>query len=398
VPSAPVESIRRVALLVATLAVVTACGQATRTTPSPSTTDGAGATTTAAPAGEPRRIGVLLPLTGRAAEVGEDLARAAEMALLERGDADVELVPRDTESTAEGAILAARELVNVHDVDVILGPLFGSSAERVADLARAQDVVVLAFSNQSEIAGDGLFVLGYRPEEQVERVVGHAAGRGAARVAALAPDDASGRRAVASLREVLARSLAGELTGAEFYASDAINVGARIDALVGDTAEGELPPFDALLIADGGQRLRQVAQTLPRHGVDPVDVRLLGTRLWDDAPEVLSEAALRGGWYAAVPDGALADFNRRFRDAFGRAPHPLAVLAYDGLLVAAAAADAPSAPVQRITRARGFQGEAGIFRLLPDGRTEHALAIFEVTAAGPVVVDPAPLRFGDAPS
>jgi hypothetical protein len=203
---------------------------------------------------------------------------------------------------------------------------------------------------------------------------------------------------VASLRATLDRALGGELVGAEFYASDAINVGARIDALRGDAAASELPPFDALLIADGGQRLRQVAQLLPRHDVDPVDVRMLGTRLWDDAPEVLGEPALRGGWYAAVPDRALRDFRNRFRDVFGRSPHPLAVLAYDGLLVAADAAGEPATAVQRITEARGYQGEAGILRLLPDGRTEHALAVFELTATGPVIVDPAPMRFLDEPS
>jgi ABC-type branched-subunit amino acid transport system substrate-binding protein len=386
----------RAVALVAALIVVTACQQASRTAPTPSTATGQAASEPAA--GEPRRIGLLVPLTGRAGEVGQDLARAAEMALLERAAANVELIQRDTASTAEGAILAARELVEVHDVDVILGPLFGSHAERVAGVARRADVVVLAFSNQSEIAGDGLFVLGYRPEEQVERVVAYAVDRGLARIAGLAPDDAYGRRATASLRETVARQLEADLIGTEFYGSDAIDAGARIDALRGETAPGGLPPFDALLIADGGQRLLQVAQLLPRHDVDPVDVRMLGTRLWEDSPTVLRAPALRGGWYAGVPDSALSDFRSRFREVFGRAPHPLAILAYDGLLVAADAAEEPATALQRITEARGYQGEAGIFRLRSDGRAEHALAIFELTAGGALVVDPAPLRFIDEPS
>jgi ABC-type branched-subunit amino acid transport system substrate-binding protein len=396
-PSAPVLGAWRAVVLVAAFSAVTACQQASRTGSGPSTTTAA-ATSSAAAGEELRRIGVLVPLTGRAGEVGRDLARAAEMALLERGDAGVELIPRDTESSAEGAILAARELVEVHDVDVILGPLFGSHAERVAGLARRENVVVLAFSNQSEIAGGGLFVLGYRPEEQVERVVNYALDRGLSQVAGLAPDDAYGRRAVASLRETVARALGAELVAAEFYGSDAIDAGSRIDALRGETAAGGLPPFDALLIADGGQRLRQVAELLPRHDVDPVDVRVLGTRLWGDVPQLAQVSALRGGWYADVPEQALRDFRTRFRDVYGREPHPLAILAYDGLLVAADAAEEPATAIQRITETRGYQGEAGIFRLLPDGRAQHALAIFEVTAGGPVIVDPAPLRFVDEPT
>ncbi len=397
--SIPASSRRRALALAAALLLVGACQQATRTTAEPSTATGTPAAGGPDTAAEPHRIGVLVPLTGRAGEVGRDLARATEMALLERGDANVELIARDTASTAQGATLAARELLEVHDVDVLLGPLFGSHAARVAALARPRGVVVLAFSNQSEIAGDGLFVLGYRPEEQVERVVAFATDRGFGRVAGLAPDDAYGRRALASLRAAVERSLGAELIGTELYGSDAIDAGARIDALRGDAGADAAPRFDALVIADGGNRLRQVAQLLPRHGVAPVDVRMLGTRLWDDAPEVLREPSLRGGWYAAVPERALETFAARFQDVFGRAPHPLAILAYDGLLVAAdAAAAAPGETIGRITAAGGYQGEGGIFRLLPDGRTEHALAIFELTAAGPQVVDPAPVRFLDEPS
>ncbi len=397
-PSAPALSARRVVALTAALIVVAACQQASRTAPPPSTTAGPDAPREAEPTGEPRRVGVLVPLTGRAGEVGRDLARAAEMALLERGDAEVELIPRDTESTPEGTLLAARELVEVHDVDAILGPLFGSHAERVASVARPADVVVLAFSNQGDLAGDGLFVLGYRPGEQVGRVVTYAIDRGLARIAGLAPDDAYGRRATASLEATVEGALGAELVGTEFYGSDAIDAGSRIDALRGTDGADALPPFDALLIADGGQRLRRVTELLPRHGVEPVDVRMLGTRLWEDDPEVLRGSALRGGWYAGVPDRALRDFRSRFREVYGRTPHPLAILAYDGLLVAEDAAEEPATAIQRITQARGYQGEAGIFRLLPDGRTQHALAIFELTAGGPVVIDPAPMRFTDEPS
>ncbi|MFP4126545.1 MAG: penicillin-binding protein activator [Alphaproteobacteria bacterium] len=395
--SAPISRAWRALALVAALFVAAGCQQASRTDPTPSTT---AAEVPSAPTAtdEPRRIGVLVPLTGRASEVGRDLARAAEMALLERGDADIELIPRDTESTPEGAILAARELVEVHEVDVILGPLFGSHAERVASVARPADVVVLAFSNQRDIAGDGLFVLGYRPEEQVERVVTYAVDRGLSRIAGLAPDDAYGRGATASLEATVEGALGAELVGTELYGSDAIDVGARLDALRGDAEASDLPPFDALLIADGGQRLRQVAQLLPRHDVDAVDVRMLGTRLWEDDPDVLREPALRGGWYAGAPEQAMGEFRSRFRDVYGRAPHPLAILAYDGLLVGLDAAEAPATATQRITETRGYKGGAGIFRLLPDGRTEHALAIFELTAGGPVVVDPAPWRFVDEPS
>ncbi|MFW5833610.1 MAG: penicillin-binding protein activator [Pseudomonadota bacterium] len=348
----------------------------------------------AQPAGPPQRVGLLVPMTGNAAAVGVDLARAAELALIERGNDRLELLPRDTQSTQEGAVVAARQLLEQEDVDVILGPLFGSSAERVAELARARGITVLSFSSQGSIAGDGLFVLGYRPEEQVERVTLFALGRGYARAAALVPDDVYGRTAVDALRATLRERLGSELVAVEFYARDGSDAPARIESLRQRGSRGsDLPAFDTLLLADGGARLRAVAPQLTDAGIDPVDVRMLGTMLWPDDPATLAEPALAGGWYAGVADAATREFRNRFRNVFGTDPHPLAVLGYDGLLIAADAATDRLTARSRIVDGRGYQGEGGIIRLLPTGVAEHGLAVFELTPNGPVVIDPAPVRF-----
>ncbi len=395
VPGAPFRSgLRAAAVALLTIGVM-ACQQ--------STSPGAPPSTVAAPRGETatpsaavRRVGLLVPLTGDIAAVGQDLARAAEMAVLERGGARLELLTRDTASTPQGAVLAARELLDTGDADVLLGPLVGSHAERVAAIARERGVLTLSFSSQQDIAGNGLFVLGYRPAQQVERVVGYAAGRGLSRVGALAPNDAYGRQAVDGLRAAIGRIPGGELVGVEFYSGDGTTAAGPIQALRGTTTD--VAPFDALLIADGGGRLRTIARLLTENGLDPVDVRMLGTMLWQDDRAVLQEPSLRGGWYAGVPDAVLRDFRDRFRRAFGRDPHPLAVLGYDGLLIAADAADDRATALARITEPRGYQGEAGIIRLLPTGVAEHGLAIMELTSGGPVVVEPAPLRFDDGTS
>ena len=45
------------------------------------------------------------------------------------------------------------------------------------------------------------------------------------------------------------------------------------------------------------------------------------------------------------------------------------------------------------TDPQGFQGAAGIFRLLPNGLAEHGLAVVEIGAGGLRVLDPPPPRF-----
>ncbi|MEO1093122.1 MAG: penicillin-binding protein activator [Pseudomonadota bacterium] len=356
------------------------------------------ATTTTEPAAPVQKVGVLVPLTGRASDVGQDILQAVQMAVIERGGEGLEIVPRDTGSTGDQAVIAAQALLEQDDVDVILGPLFGSSAARVAGVARPSNTLVLSFSSQSEVAGNGLFILGYLPEEQVRRVAGFAISRGYGRIAALAPADAYGRKAAEGLRASLSAADGGELVGLEFYAADGSDAAAKAAALRQRGGGGlDAPPaFDALLLADGGQRLEIVSRALSEQGLDPVDMRMLGTMLWQDDRRTLQSAALRGGWYAGVAETTTRGFRDRFLRAFGRSPHPLAVLGYDGLLIAADAAANKATAASRLTDPRGYAGEAGIVRLLPSGTAEHGLAVLELTGSGPTVIDPAPVRFLDA--
>jgi hypothetical protein len=52
----------------------------------------------------------------------------------------------------------------------------------------------------------------------------------------------------------------------------------------------------------------------------------------------------------------------------------------------------------QLTRASGFAGVDGLFRLLPDGTSERGLAILEFRPGGPAVIDPAPSSFATASS
>jgi ABC-type branched-subunit amino acid transport system substrate-binding protein len=125
-------------------------------------------------------------------------------------------------------------------------------------------------------------------------------------------------------------------------------------------------------------------------------VKLLGTGLWDDDAALTREASLQGSWYAAPAPNADAEFVNKYRAAFGTSPAQLASLAYDAVsLVALLSA---GTPYHRFTRGalmdpNGFAGVNGIFRFRADGTSERGLAVLEVTAAGPVMISPAPTTF-----
>lgn len=153
------------------------------------------------------------------------------------------------------------------------------------------------------------------------------------------------------------------------------------------------PPFEAIMLADGGDRLRSVASLLTFFDVDPASTRFLGTMRWQDDPRVLAEAALQRGWFAAPSPDNQAAFETRFQATFGRPPHQLAALAYDATALAVVVTrnlnDRTFDP-KTLTNAQGFTGATGLFRLRPDGLAEHGLAVLEVSGGTTRIIDPPP--------
>lgn len=341
-------------------------------------------------------MALLVPLSGQAAALGRDLLDATQLALFESGADDLELLPRDTAGTVEGAKAAARDAISA-GAELVLGPLFASSASAVGPLARERGLVVLSFSNDASIARPDLFVLGFRPEEQVERILRHALAQGWRRLGLLAPADGYGERAVAAWRRTLEPLGEPSARAVGIYPAtgDPTPAVRRFLELRGrdpGAPDGALA-LDALLVADGGLRLRQIAALLAFYDLDPAATRLLGTWLWAEDPAVLRDPALRGARLAAPDPVAEAEFRRRFAAAFGREPELRAALAHDATMLAARAGrGAAGLDLTPLFDPAGRIGALGALRLRPDGLVEHALAILEVTADGLRVVEPAPSR------
>ncbi len=155
------------------------------------------------------------------------------------------------------------------------------------------------------------------------------------------------------------------------------------------------PNFDALLLPEGGDQLKEIARKLVAAGFDTRATRLLGSGLWD-VPDIGNEPALDGGWFAASPPDARRDFERRYLATYGRDPPRLASLGYDAAALASVLARGQGGPPfsrQAILNPNGFTGVDGLFRFTPQGLVERALAVLEVEPQGSVVVSSAAQSF-----
>lgn len=375
--------------------------------------------------GGPGVAGLLLPLSGPNAALGQGMLDAAQMALFDVPDAHLTLLPRDTRGTADGAAAAARDLLD-RGVRILIGPLTAGEVAAVKPIAAERGVPVLAFSTAATLAGDGTYLLGFLPGEEVRRIVAFAHDKGAQRFAVLAPATPYGQLVSDALRQAAAEQKVAVVQSVTFDPtaidpSPAVRQLAKYDSrkaaldaqrkqlqLARDPASQEAlkrlsdqqlagdVPFDAVLLPVGGQQLKTLAPMLASYGIDHARVHYLGTGIWDD-PTLLAEPDLDGGWYAAPDPAGRADFEKRFQALYGHAPPRLATLAYDATALAGALTrgeQGANFTADALDNENGFLGLDGIFRLRPDGRVERGLAVIEIHKSGATVVGPAPQSFG----
>ena len=335
------------------------------------------------------RVALLLPLSGDAAALGQDMLNAAEMALFDIGIQNYQLIPRDTRGTPQGAAAAARDALE-SGAQLVLGPLFSTSVGPVAGEARRYDVNVVAFTTDADVAGDNALVMGFLPEQQVERVVSYAVSRGHTRVAVLAPGTDYGRL-VADLTTRATAQYGAQTADVLYYDANGREFSADVQTLA-ERSSG----IDAVMLPDGGFRLRAVAPLLPYFGLR--DTQLLGTGQWDGQP-IGVETALQGAWFAAPDPRLRSAFEERFEENFGAPPRRLATLAYDAVALSAVLSQVPDGTgfsTRSLTDPSGFVGLDGIFRFGPDGLVDRGLAVLRVTEEGASVVDAAPTTFATA--
>ena len=387
--------LRNTALLLAATVIIAGCSiTGGRTT---AAVDPAGAKITPG-AGKPSvKVAVLLPLTGgNSQKIAQSLKQAGELALFDFDNPSVELVPKDTHGTPDGARTAAQEAVK-EGAELIIGPLFANEVSAAAPEAQRAGIPMIAFSSDRKVAGNGVYLLSFLAGSDVPRIVSHAVTQGKTRFAALIPQTDYGRLVEQSFLGAV-KQLGGQIVAVKSYPQDANGMLAPVREIAELAKKGQPPQFDALFIPAGSDTLPALAPLLPYSEVDLTAVKVIGTSGWDYTG-VGKEQALVGGWFSAPDPKGWTDFTKRYVETYGDVPPRLATLAYDAVSLAISLSNNAKGArftAATLTRASGFAGVDGLFRLRTDGTSDRGFAILEVQRYGNQVIDRAPSSFSTA--
>ncbi|MBW2078162.1 MAG: penicillin-binding protein activator [Deltaproteobacteria bacterium] len=318
-------------------------------------------------------IGCLLPLSGPFAVYGQEVLYGLELGLglLHGGSGDpssVELVVRDTEGDPQRAVEALRELREDEKAIIVIGPLISMVAEAVVDHAQESGIPIITLSQSEGITrrGEMIFQNSLAPEDQIRSLVNKVIDEmGLSRFAILYPANPYGTYFMNLFwDEVEAKG--GVINAAESYDTQSTDFTVEIKKTVGlfyprpspeleeETGQSELMnpngkgedseeepepiiDFDAIFIPDNHQGAALIASQLAYH--DVVDVRLLGTNLWN-SPELV-EIAGRYVHGAIFPSAffpgsgypGVEEFVEQYERSFGQKPGLLAAIGFDTIRI-----------------------------------------------------------------
>ena len=345
---------------------------------------------------QPVQVALLVPGgTGNADLdwLGRSLANSARMAAADARGAKIDLRVYTT-TPAEASSVEAAEKAAAEGAKIILGPLFADSANAVGNAMKDNNLNVLSFSNNADIAGGNVYVLGNTFQNVADRLVSYGVKQGLRRFLMVYENDPAGQIGAGAIETAIAQNRA-TLTGKQQHALSQDGIDAIIPAVSEAAKSGRI---DAIFMTANQQAvLPYLTDKLNAAGVTSAQTQFMGLTRWDIPAARLSLPGVQGGWFA-LPDTTLqADFINRYRAAYGEAPHDLGSLGYDGVAAIAAlvgSGNKNAVNTVGLTRPAGFTGINGVFRLRPNGTNERGMSIATINAGKVVIIDPAPRSFG----
>lgn len=341
------------------------------------------------------QVALLVPAgSGQASDalLAKSLENAARLAMGDLSNVAVDLRVYETAGSPTQAAAQAQKAV-ADGAQVILGPVFAQEANAAGVAVAASGVSVLSFSNNPDIAGNNVFVLGPTFDNTARRLAAFAVKQGKGKVMIVHDRNTAGELGRAAIDRGV-RTAGGSVVAVgnyEFSQNGVVGAAPTIANTAKSTGAQSI-----FLTADSAGALPLVTQLLSDNGLNSTNAQFIGLTRWDIPTATLGLPGVQGGWFA-LPDPALyAQFQSRYSAAYGEPPHPIAGLAYDGIAaVGALSRSSQSGPLQKgaLTQGAGFVGVNGIFRLRSDGQNERGLAIAQIKGGQATIVDPAPRSF-----
>ena len=350
------------------------------------------------------KIGLLAPLSGDNAKVGNEIIEAVRLALKDINSEQIEIYPKDTESDPNKTLLSAIELEKI-GVNLVIGPVF---YESLLYLGEVKNITFLSLTNKTLDIPKNVISSGINSTSQINSIKKFIDQNEIKRSIFLIPNlnyDLEVKKGIKKSKikifkeyyydieptkltkqiekitnyEIRKQNLMEKITRLE--KSDETNKERKIENLKKKYTLGNLK-FDSIIIGDFDESLKSVITSLLYTDVSPKDYYIITLNQWFDK-SLLNETTLHPIYYPSINKKNLDNFQKKFFDEFNKYPNHLSLLSYDLIgLIYYLSRKTNLSEVNKLFKSKNtFRGKIGIFEI-DDNKINHQLNFYKVDKNG----------------
>ena len=344
-------------------------------------------------------VGVILPLTGKYEQYGNNTLKGMQCAASEKpechGVGNIRLVVRDSAGDPQKDQAIVDELVKQEKVVAIVGPLASTEVESVVRGAQANGVTILALAQKKGVPalGENVFRFSLTPATQVQALLNYMTHKKNAKTfGILYPNNNYGQEFLNEF-EKSAPDFGAKVTAKQSFSSstaDPVNEVRQLKLSVSEVKQGG-KGFDAVFIPDSYIAMGKLAPAMAQ--VDLGGVTAMGTNAWNDASlpskvgAYLKEALFVDVYFRDSNQGTVTNFVRDFQAAFSYAPSTLEAMGYDAIRFLGEAFSMKKVGKKEdvkpaLLQVKGYQGVTGLKGFQADREAEIQPFILGVDANG----------------
>ena len=346
------------------------------------------------------KIGLLVPLSGENALIGEQIVKATRLALKDINSDKLEIIPKDTKSDPNKTLRSAIELDKL-GINLVIGPVF---YKNLSYLNEVKNLTFLSFTNKTLELPKNVISTGINSTSQLNTIKKFVELNEIEKTVFLIPNSNYNLEIKQGIKnskvktqkkyfydieptkltkqvekitnyEIRKQNLLDEITRLEN--SDDINKERKIKNLKKRYTIGNVN-FDSVIIADFDESLKSVITSLLYTDVSPKDKYFITFNQWFDE-SLLNETALQPIYYPSVNKKNLEDFKKKFLEVFNENPNHISLLSYDlvGLIYYLSLKNDITNINKAFNSKNSFKGKIGIFDI-KNNKINHRLNFYKI--------------------
>ena len=351
-------------------------------------------------ANEKIKIGLLVPLTGKNSEIGQSIIKSARLAVNKINNLSIEIIPRNSESSPEGALRGAKELAKL-GIKIIIGPVFN---ENLIYLDELEKITFLSLTNKNDNFSKNIINAGINATSQLNTIKKFLELTKIKKTIFLTPDvnykdEIKKAISVSKIKiienyiyntdptkltrqiEKITRydnrkqNLEDEILRLE--KSNQSNKEKLIERLKKKDTLGSVK-FDSIVIADFDESLKSVTTSLLYTDILPTEKYFITLNQWFDE-SLLEEASAQPLYFPSINKINYENFSSEYFKKFNQYPNQLSFLSFDlvGLVYYLIIQNNSIVDEKIFTKKTLFKGKVGIFEI-KDNKINHILNFYKV--------------------